>query len=249
MSPVVPETDSKSNIVAATRYQALNNCYFLDATLRGAYPQAFIDEHTLETMGYKSGDDRIMRAELNWIGINYYTRRIASAIPVSGPNCLPGNVGDEMENGEGAVRDRYLRFRSTMPTTGPLTDAGLEIFPKGMYDLVMMLTRNYPDFDLEVTESGCSYVDPPLLAAESTVPDWRRIAYHRDHLIQLWNAISDGAKVRAYHAWSLLDNFEWTDGYTQRYGFVYVDFRNQKRMIKDAGLWYAKVAETNEVDD
>jgi beta-glucosidase len=61
-------------------------------------------------------------------------------------------------------------------------------------------------------------------------------------------AIADGAKVRAYHAWSLVDNFEWADGYTQRYGLTYVDFRNQKRTVKDSGLWYGRVAAANRLD-
>jgi hypothetical protein len=68
------------------------------------------------------------------------------------------------------------------------------------------------------------------------------------HLAELARAISDGARVRAYHAWSLVDNFEWTDGYTQRYGLTYVDFRNQKRTVKDSGLWYGRVAAANRID-
>jgi beta-glucosidase len=77
------------------------------------------------------------------------------------------------------------------------------------------------------------------------VPDTRRIAFHRQILAELARAIADGARVRAYHAWSLVDNFEWTDGYTQRYGLTYVDFRSQKRTLKDSGLWYGRVAAAN----
>ena len=80
------------------------------------------------------------------------------------------------------------------------------------------------------------------------VPDARRISFHRQILAELARAIADGAKVRAYHAWSLVDNFEWADGYTQRYGLTYVDFRSQKRTIKDSGLWYGRVAAANRLN-
>jgi len=73
----------------------------------------------------------------------------------------------------------------------------------------------------------------------------RRIAFHQQILAELARAIADGAKVRAYHAWSLVDNFEWTDGYTQRYGLTYIDFRTLKRTVKDSGLWYGRVAASN----
>jgi beta-glucosidase len=80
------------------------------------------------------------------------------------------------------------------------------------------------------------------------VPDTRRIAFHRQHLAELARAIADGARVRAYHAWSLVDNFEWTDGFSQRYGLTYVDFRNQKRAVKDSGHWYGRVAAANHLN-
>ena len=76
------------------------------------------------------------------------------------------------------------------------------------------------------------------------VPDPRRIEYYKGHLAEVSRAIKDGADVRGYHAWSLLDNFEWAEGYSQRFGLVHVDFRDQRRTIKDSGHWYAKVAAT-----
>ena len=75
--------------------------------------------------------------------------------------------------------------------------------------------------------------------------DARRIEFLRNELAELARAISDGAHVRAFHAWSLLDNFEWADGYSQRCGLTHLDFRDQKRTVKDSGLWYGKVAGVN----
>ncbi|MCU1313529.1 MAG: Beta-glucosidase, partial [Acidobacteriaceae bacterium] len=120
---------------------------------------------------------------------------------------------------------------------------GLEVWPHGIYDLVTQISREYNHPIIEITESGCSYLDTP--DASGRVPDTRRIAFFRQYLAELVRAIQDGARVRAYHAWSLLDNFEWADGYSQRYGLTYVDFRDQKRTIKDSGLWYGRVAAAN----
>ena len=91
----------------------------------------------------------------------------------------------------------------------------------------------------------CAYDDSP--DAQGRIPDTQRIEYYRQHLQQLARAISDGAKVRGYHAWSLLDNFEWADGYTQRFGLVYVDFRDQRRIVKESGHWYSRVIAQNRV--
>jgi len=134
-----------------------------------------------------------------------------------------------------------------MPTQGPITDGGLEIWPSSIYDLVMQISREYNFPTIEITESGCGYLDGPYEADGGRIPDQRRIDFFRSELAELARAIKDGAKMRAFHAWSALDNFEWNDGYTQRYGLTYVDYRNQKRTIKDSGLWYGKVAATGQV--
>jgi beta-glucosidase len=88
-------------------------------------------------------------------------------------------------------------------------------------------------------------LDAPYEKENSRIPDTRRIEFFRAELAQLARAIADGARVRAFHAWSLLDNFEWADGYSQRYGLIYVDFRDRKRTVKDSGLWYGRVAAAN----
>jgi beta-glucosidase len=134
-----------------------------------------------------------------------------------------------------------------MPAEGPLTDAGLEVWSRGIYDLVTRISRDYNNPIIEITESGCSYLDSPYAKEDDRVPDARRIAFFRGELAELSRAITDGARVRAFHAWSLLDNFEWADGYAQRYGLTYVDFRDQTRTVKDSGLWYGGVAEQNRV--
>jgi len=115
----------------------------------------------------------------------------------------------------------------------------------GIYDLVMQISEEYNHPIIEITESGCSYLDTPYEKEKGRVPDTRRTVFFRDELRELARAIADGANVRSFHAWSLLDNFEWNDGYSQRYGLTFVDFRDQKRTVKDSGLWYGRVAAAN----
>lgn len=248
MSPAYPKTDSEADQAAATRYHAMNNVFFLEAAMHGRYPNAFVGETPYNLMGFKPGDEKIMLAPLDWVGFHYYNRRIVSDAHTS--SCAEGGgfSGTEIEADPSTGRDPYTRFRAVMPTEGPLTEAGLEIYPRGIYDLVMRITREYNHPIIEITESGCSYLDGPYEKEGGRIPDSRRIHYFRDELTELARAIQDGAKVRAFHAWTLLDNFEWANGFTERYGLVHVDFRDQKRTIKDSGLWYGQVAAANRID-
>ncbi|MGD0737002.1 MAG: family 1 glycosylhydrolase [Terracidiphilus sp.] len=246
MAPGYPKTDSEADRAATARYHAMNNVFHLNAAMKGEYPKAFVGEPPYEQMGVRAGDERIMRAPLDWVGFHYYTRRIIS--DASGAQGSGLHYGTEIEADTGdsnGGRDRYTRFHAVMPTEGPLTHAGLEIWPRGIYDLVMQISKEYDHPAIELTECGCCYMDTPYEKQNGRVPDERRTAFFKGVLAELARAIADGAKVRAFHAWSLLDNFEWADGYSQRYGLTYVDFRDQKRTVKDSGLWYGRVAGTN----
>jgi beta-glucosidase len=245
MAPAYPRTNSEADRAAAARYHAMNNLYFLNTAIYGEYPKAFVSEPPYEAMGYKSGDEKIMRVPLDWLGFHYYTRRIVSDARGSSQAVTSGHFGTESE-GEGGSRDPFTQIHVEVPAEGPLTEAGLEIWPRGMYDLVMQISREYNHPIIEISENGCCYLDTP--DESGRVPDDRRTAFHKEHLAELARAIADGAKVRAYHAWSLVDNFEWSDGYSQRYGLTYVDFRNQRRTVKDSGLWYGRVAAANHLD-
>jgi beta-glucosidase len=127
-------------------------------------------------------------------------------------------------------------------SAGPATDIGWEVWPRAIYDLLMRITRDYQRPAIEITESGCAYNDG--LDHDGMVHDNRRIEYHRAYLTNVARAIQEGADVRGYHAWTLIDNFEWSEGYGQRFGLVHVDFATQKRTIKESGKWYADVALT-----
>jgi beta-glucosidase len=248
MCPAYPKTDSEADRAAAARYHAMNNVFFLEATMRGRYPKAFVGEPPYDLMGFKPGDEKIMLAPLDWVGFHYYTRRIVSDASSSRSFGGGGFGGTEIEQDPEGGRDPYTRFRAVMPTEGPLTEAGLEVWPHGIYDLVTQISREYDHPVIEITESGCGYLDAPYAKENGRIPDTRRIEFFRQELAELARAVADGARVRSFHAWSLLDNFEWANGHTERYGLIYVDYRDQKRTIKDSGLWYGRVAASNRLD-
>jgi beta-glucosidase len=228
MSPCEPATSSEEDRIAAERAHGIVNLWFLHPALRGEYPDAF-PVFPGFLMGVKSGDMEKVRAPLDFIGINLYYRTIASA-----PTTM-----------ERAFDPRLWLFPVKMGPgkQGPKTDLGWEVWPKALYDIVMRITRDYNRPAIEIAESGCSYGDVP--SADGFIHDSRRAEYHHAYLSELARSIKDGADVRGYHAWSLLDNFEWEEGYSQRFGLVYVDFATQKRTIKESGKWYAQVAAQN----
>ena len=229
MSPATPRTSSREDAAAARRFDAFNNVWFLETALRGRYPEAFVHGTPLEAMGFQSGDEKRMIAPLDYIGVNYYFRRLVSASTTAAPSKVSYDA---------------MGFALAMGKDGPLTEIGWEVYPPGLYDIVQRVSKDYK-LPIEITENGCSYGDYP--DANGRVADNRRIDYYREHLRELARAIHDGADVRGYHAWSILDNFEWAEGYTQRFGLVYIDFPTQRRYMKDSAKWFSKIASTNTV--
>jgi beta-glucosidase len=230
MSACEPATNSEQDLLAAERCHAITNLWFLEPALKGRYPEALA--FSPETaMGIKSGDLDKMRAPLDFVGINLYYRTIASA---------PGAL-ERLSH----TQQWLFPVKMTSGQQGPRADNGWEVWPRALYDVVTRITRDFNRPQIEITESGCAYNDSP--DAGGAIRDTRRIQYHWQYLQALAGAIADGADVRGYHAWSLLDNFEWAEGFSQRFGLAYVDFKTQQRTIKDSGRWYAKVAAENVV--
>jgi beta-glucosidase len=144
MAPAYPKTESEADRAAAARYHAMNNIYFLNPAMTGDYPKAFAGETPYDAMGYKPGDDKIMRVPLDWLGFHYYTRRIVSHAVGTSQSGNAGHFGTETEGEAGSSsRDPLTQIHVEMPTEGPLTEAGLEIWPHGIYDLVLQISREY----------------------------------------------------------------------------------------------------------
>ncbi len=230
MSPYEPATDSPEDKIAAERAHAMVNVWFLEPALKGKYPDAF-PVFPAFLMGVKHGDMELTRAPLDFVGINLYNRGIAAA-----PTARERTFDPKLW---------LFPVKILSAKQGPLTSIGWEIWPKSLYDMVTRITRDYNRPVIEITENGCAMFD--LLETDGHIHDSRRTQYYRDYLRELHRAMQDGADVRGYHAWSLLDNFEWEWGFEQRFGLTYVDFKTLKRTVKDSGKWYAQVAATSTV--
>ena len=247
MSPCEPVTNSEEDKQAAERAHGMVNVWFLEPALRGRYPNAFSFSPAV-FMKIQQHDMDLVRAPLDFIGMNLYYR-----VMVSAPT-LSERLSD--------ARLMLLPARMSGGQKGPKTDKGWEVWPQSMYEMVMRITRDYGRPVLEITENGCAYNDGPFVETkiaenkfaekktaakennerkveEKKINDARRVAYHQSYLSELARAIRDGADVRGYHAWSLMDNFEWAEGFSQRFGLTYVDYQTQKRTIKASGAWYA----------
>lgn len=229
VSPMLPATDSVADKAAAERWHKFQNLWFLYPPLRGAYPEGVLDPgRQAELLGFRAGDEKVMRAPLDFIGLNHYTRFLVHDAPED--NSIPG-----------------LRVRAEW-AAGPheKTDCGWDIDPPGFYEIVMRMAKETGGLPIEITENGAAYNTGP--DGDGRIRDEKRIAYLRSYLGELARAIKDGAPVRGYHCWSLMDNFEWALGYSQRFGITYVDYANgQKRTIKDSGRWFAGLAESGRV--
>jgi beta-glucosidase len=226
LDPVSPAGEAPADVDAARRIDGLYNRLFLDPLFRGRYPA-----DVLEDLAGLGGLDRVDAGELETIavpvdllGVNYYRRFTVAARPgrprVGGPPSPWVAAGDV----EFVPRDR------------PRTALGWEIDPSGLDELLLRLHRDYPSPPLFVTENGAAFddgVDPG-----GRVRDHARVRFLDEHLRAAHRAIRGGVDLRGYFVWSLLDNFEWAEGYAKRFGIVYVDFPTQRRLPKDSAHWY-----------
>lgn len=231
VSPMLPATSQAADKAAAERQYKFNNLWFFDPALKGQYPDGVLpSDRQHELLGFRDGDDKLMRAPFDFIGLNYYTTQLVSHDPQG--SGVPGLNAKTANLPAGLAPQK--------------TDDGWPIYPKGFYDILKSMAEHTGHRPIEITENGAAYNMQP--DASGRVDDEKRIAFLRAHFLELSRAIHDGVPVRAYHHWSLLDNFEWAEGYSQRFGMVHVDFKNgQKRIPKDSAAWYAKVIAANRV--
>ena len=231
VAPMYPATPSPQDVAAAERWHRFQNLWFLQPALHGRYPAGVLQaDRQEELLGFRAGDERILRAPFDFVGLNYYTPVLVKAAP--GGNGIPGLNTESLW--------------ATMHGEHPKTDIGWTVYPQGFYDILTQMAKETGGLPIEITENGASYNTAP--GADGRIRDAARIEYLREHLRMLARAIGDGAPIRAYHCWSLLDNFEWAYGYSQRFGIVHVDFSDgQRRRVKDSGRWYAEVAAANRV--
>lgn len=235
-------SDSPEDQDARRRIDNLANGVFHGPMLHGAYPADLLTDTARVTdwSFVRDGDLAAAHQPLDALGLNYYTPALVSAArndPANARN--DGHGASEHSPWPGSD---HVAFHQT---PGDRTEMGWTIDPTGLHELIMRYTREAPGLPLYVTENGAAYDDKP--DPEGRVHDPERIAYLHGHLAAVRRAITDGADVRGYYLWSLLDNFEWSYGYSKRFGAVYVDYDTQARTPKSSAHWYAGVAAGGEL--
>ncbi|RZQ64939.1 GH1 family beta-glucosidase [Amycolatopsis suaedae] len=213
--PIWPASDSAADVEAARQLDALVNRLYADPVLLGSYPEEYAG-HLPD--GY-AADLPTIAQPLDFYGVNYYEPQVAAAPSEGNP----------------------LTF-DLRPVEGyPMTNNDSPIVPDAFRELLVGMRERYGDAlpPIHITENGCSF--PDVVGDDGRVRDPERVAFLRDHLSALREAMDAGVDVRGYFVWSLLDNFEWSKGYAPRFGLVHVDFETQVRTPKDSFGWYRDV--------
>ena len=217
---VYPGSERKPDIAAADRAFDFHNGVFFGPVFKGEYPEGFMSALGDRMPAIEPGDMETISQKLDWWGLNYYT---------------PMRVN--------ADHSRHPDYPATVPAPPAVdtkTDIGWEVFPAALGDLVRKLNATYTLPDCYITENGACYNMGP--DEDGSVDDQPRLDYVAEHLGVTADLINEGFPMRGYFAWSLMDNFEWAEGYNMRFGIVHVDYETQVRTVKKSGHWYREIA-------
>ena len=195
------------------------NRQYLDPVFLGCYPDEMREIFGEAWPDWSDDDMRAIRQPIDFLGINYYTRKVERYHP----DLLP------------------LRTKHVPQPESLMTDTHWEVYPQALSDVLVRVHRDYAPRAIAVTENGAAFADQ--WDGSDHVSDPQRLHYLHEHLQALGKARAQGVPVQGYFVWSLLDNFEWAEGYSKRFGIVYVDYSTQRRIVKDSGRWYAAFIE------
>ena len=223
IEPKYPASDSPEDLAATRRAEAYMNRQYLDPVFFGTYPEEMREIFGEAWPEWPQADMDLIREPLDFIGVNYYTRNVTRHDESSWPL-------------------RAAPVRQPMHT---YTETGWEVFPQGLTDTLLWVKQRYGSPKMFITENGAAFFDPPRAEADSSgarrVRDPLRVSYLHQHLRAVHDAIEAGCDIGGYFAWSLLDNLEWSLGYSKRFGVVHVDFETQQRTLKDSARYYSRV--------
>jgi beta-glucosidase len=229
-SPQDPEVVSYADLNDANL-----NRWWIDAFSTGIYPEALVKTYGSRLDGILlDGDKDLLKVKTDFLGINYY---------------CDGFVRSPRPEDKPAIEGGFMPFPQRVDGSAPtelmsnLTAMGWVVTPEGLGNLVQRVHKDWPEIPyIVITENGSAYDD---VKVNGEVDDQKRTAYLQAHLQSLQSAVNDGAPVRGYFAWSLLDNFEWAEGYAKRFGLVYVDYKTQERTPKSSFKKYKEIIAAN----
>jgi beta-glucosidase len=218
MSAIHPKAQNKKHLGAAKRMDALLNRLFIEPALGLGYPTKDFGYLKEVEKHMKEGDDQKMIFDFDFHGVQNYFRIVATH------SAFPPVLWANQVKPKKLVKDET-----------ELTDMKWEVYPAGIYEVIKQLAAYNGVKKIYVTENGAAFPDQ---VEGDSVHDARRVQFFKDYLAQVLKAKNEGAPVDGYFVWSLMDNFEWAEGYYPRFGLVHVDYQTQKRTIKDSGLWF-----------
>jgi beta-glucosidase len=223
LSPQTPASSSAFDQAAARHIDGIINRWFLDPLSGKGYPENILQSYADPMTFIQSEDLDKIATPLDFLGVNYYTRNIARSREVN-----------ETEN---SPRTNF--------SNEEFTEMGWKVYPQGIYEILKRLNLDYNFPAFYITENGAAFRDQ--INPNRQVADPDRVSYIERHLEMILKAIAIGIPVRGYFIWSLLDNFEWGNGYSKRFGLIYVDFQTQQRILKSSAKWYQQVISENAI--
>ncbi len=219
-----PATDRPEDIAAARREDGYHVRWYTDPVLKGEYPADMVEVYGSALDGIDLSAVKAAAAPLDFVGVNYYMRFLIAHNP----------------QGVAPLYVDYLRSPGA-----EYTEMGWEVYPQGLTDNLLRLTRDYNVPAIYITENGAAFPDPA--PQNGIVNDPRRVAYLEAHVDAVAQAMQQGAPVKGYFVWSLLDNYEWELGYDKRFGIVHIDFATQQRTLKASAKRYAELIQAHRV--
>jgi beta-glucosidase len=231
LHPGHPSRDTEADRKAARRVDGQANRLYLDPLFRGEYPEdifSYYRERGADLSFVRDGDLQKISTPIDFLGINYYFRHSVREAPVEEGSSVP--FAD-------------LGARPVIPHAGEKTAMGWPVEPEGLKEMLVRIKDEYADVPIYVTENGRAvhdYIDP-----EGGVDDEERISYLDSHFRAAHEAMERGVDLRGYMVWSFLDNFEWAEGYSKRFGLVFVEYGTQQRIPKSSARWYSGVIKRN----
>lgn len=222
LDPKYPASELPDDIAAAARMDAYANRQYLDPAMLGEYPDELKEIFGEAWIEPTDEDMKLIRQPVDFLGVNYYTRTVTRF--------------DDSRPPFNAVGERQVDALHT--------EMGWEVFPSGLTRVLTWMKDRYGDIPLYITENGSAFSDPPA-AIDGRIDDPLRVEYLKQHLRAIHEAMRQGVNLRGYFAWSLLDNYEWSHGYTKRFGLVHVNYHTQERTIKETGRLYSDVIRSN----
>ena len=227
---------------AVRRLDALGNRAFTGPMLLGEYPRDLIaDTATVTDWSFvDAGDLAAIHQPIDLLGVNYYSPQL---VHMREPNDTGKSPYDSRSTTSSWPTAPDVAF---VEEPGPYTAMGWPQNPGAFEELLVSLRDQFPGLPISITENGAAFDDAPI---DDVIRDVARVDYLRRHVTAVHRAMEVGVDIRSYFVWSLLDNFEWTYGYSKRFGIVYVDYETQRRLPKQSARWYASLAAANRIPD